>query len=143
MRHNPGYGIMQGFMASGGVITLDVMESREGRKLDAVSGWRIISAVAAVVHDCWNVGKKCLGGLDAFCLWRGFGHDMKPLGESLDLRHVKDGVGFQETERLRLVLAAGFVAHGLAAVAVINDICTAFALAHLCAQGLGLSVGHP
>src|SRR3546814_6674083 len=90
----------------------------------AVGAGRIKGSVAAVAHPRRDGGKECLGGLDALFLWRGFRHDVEMLGQSVDLRHVEHGVGFQESERLFALVLLGLsgllVAHGFAAVAVVD-----------------------
>jgi len=71
-----------------------------------------------MVHDRGDEGKEGLRCFDPLRLWRWFWSRMEPLGQSVDLRHVKYSIGLEESERLFAVFAAGDVMHGLAAVAI-------------------------
>lgn len=74
-----------------------------------------------MAHGGRKPGKECLGSIDPLGLRRGLGDNLEPLGLAVDLRHVENGVGLKETERLCLVTAARLVVHGLVAFAILDN----------------------
>jgi hypothetical protein len=146
MRHNPDRGIMAEFVRFGGDISVLGAEGAAFWKLDIVSARREECTVTAMADISRYRSKE---GLDGRCLHRGLrrcfgdrtGIEMRR--QAFDLRGIENAVGSHEPDGFRRLLASRLIYVGLARAVEIDARLGRLTLAHLPAQFLSLTIGHP
>ena len=146
MRHNPGYGIMSEFVGFGGDISVFGAERAPLGKLDVVSARReecTVAAMTDVRRDRRKEGLdgRCLHGGRRRCFRERTGIEMRR--QAFDLRGVEDAVGPHEPDGFRRLLASRLINVGLARAVEIDARLGRLTFAHLPAQFLSLTIGHP